>query len=168
MTAGGTRRVAWWTTVIALIVAIVATLGVGLWQAADGREVELNGDTAARQEVLDTAKSTTTTMLSYTPENVETELRESLPLLTGEFRKSYEDLITDVVIPGAREKNITAVAQVPAAAVESLSSDRAAVLLFVNQTVTTGTDAPQDTASSVKVGLQKLNGKWLIDRFDPV
>jgi hypothetical protein len=28
--------------------------------------------------------------------------------------------------------------------------------------------APSDTASSVRVGLQKINGNWLIDAFDPV
>jgi Mce-associated membrane protein len=38
----------------------------------------------------------------------------------------------------------------------------------VNQTVIIGQDAPTNTASSVRVTLDKVGGRWLISQFDPV
>ena len=73
-----------------------------------------------------------------------------------------------VVIPGAREKKISAVAQVPAASSVSASPAHAVALLFVNQTVTIGKDAPTNTTSSVRVTLDKVGGKWLVSGFEPV
>jgi hypothetical protein len=55
-----------------------------------------------------------------------------MSLLTGQFRDSYTQLINNVVIPGAKEKKITSTAQVAAAAVESLTRDKASMLVFVN------------------------------------
>ena len=73
-----------------------------------------------------------------------------------------------MVIPGAREKQISAVASVPAAASVSATATEAVVLVFVNQTVIVGQDAPTDTASSVRVTLEKVGDSWLISKFDPV
>jgi Mce-associated membrane protein len=44
----------------------------------------------------------------------------------------------------------------------------AVVLVFVNQTVVVGQTAPTDTASSVRVTLDKVGDRWLISKFDPV
>ena len=44
-----------------------------------------------------------------------------------------------MVIPGAKEKQISAVATVPAAASVSAEPNHAVVLVFVNQTVVVGT-----------------------------
>ncbi|MDT5067194.1 MAG: Mce-associated rane protein, partial [Mycobacterium sp.] len=50
----------------------------------------------------------------------------------------------------------------------SAKPNHAVVLVFVNQTVVVGTDAPTDTASSVKVTLDKHGDEWLISEFQPV
>jgi Mce-associated membrane protein len=50
----------------------------------------------------------------------------------------------------------------------SASADHAEVLAFVNQTITVGNDPPTDTASSVRVTLDKIGGRWLISAFEPV
>ncbi len=50
----------------------------------------------------------------------------------------------------------------------SASADHAEVLVFVNQTITVGNDPPTDTASSVRVTLDKIGGRWLISAFEPV
>jgi Mce-associated membrane protein len=42
------------------------------------------------------------------------------------------------------------------------------VLLFVNQSVVIKDDAPTSTASTVRVTLDKIDGRWLISHFDPV
>ena len=72
------------------------------------------------------------------------------------------------MIPGAKEKQITASAAVPAVAVESLTASTATLIVYINQTVTVGTEAPTGTASSVREPLQKVNGAWLIEKFDPI
>jgi Mce-associated membrane protein len=73
-----------------------------------------------------------------------------------------------VVIPGSQQKQISAVATVPAAASVRATESHAVVLLFVNQSVIIGQDAPTSTASSVRVSLDKVGGRWLISQFDPV
>jgi Mce-associated membrane protein len=50
----------------------------------------------------------------------------------------------------------------------SAKPNQAVVLVFVNQTVIVGQDAPTDTASSVRVTLDKVGDRWLIAKFDPV
>jgi len=162
------RRRRWWILIAGLALAIVATATIGVWQAVKGRELDNAVSAAARQIVLDTVRSTVIKLLSYKPDTVEADLNAATSLLTGNFRDSYSKLINDVVIPGAKQKNITTAAQVPGAAVESLTTDKASTIVFVNQTVTVPPDAPKDTASSIRVGLQKINGAWLIDKFDPI
>jgi Mce-associated membrane protein len=114
------------------------------------------------------AKDSTIKMLSYKPDTVEQQLNSARDLLTGEFRNSYTSLINDVVIPGAKQKQISAVASIPAAASVSADPKHAVVLVFVNQTVVVGQDPPSDTASSVRVTMEKMDGRWLISEFEPV
>jgi Mce-associated membrane protein len=162
------RRATWWIQIVGLVLAVVAAAALGGWQAVKGRELDNADSAAARQTVLDTVRSAVPKLLSYTPDNVDTTLNATKSLLTGNFRDSYSSLVDSVVIPEAKQKNITAVAQVPAAAVESLTTDKASMIVFINQQVTVPPAAPTTTASSVRVGLQKINGAWLIDAFDAI
>jgi Mce-associated membrane protein len=122
----------------------------------------------ARSESVQAAKDGTVALLSYQPATVEQQLSDARKLLTGEFLNSYTSLTNEVVIPGAKQKQISAVANVPAAASVSADEEHAVVLLFINQTVVVGNDAPTATASSVRVTVDKIDGKWLISKFEPV
>jgi Mce-associated membrane protein len=99
---------------------------------------------------------------------VEKDLDAARGRLTGTFLNAYTSLTHEVVIPGAKQKQISAVATVPATASISASANHAVVLLFVNQSLIIGQDAPTNTASSVRVTLDKVGGHWLISGFDPV
>ncbi|WP_233213601.1 hypothetical protein [Mycobacterium hubeiense] len=162
------RRVNW-SRVLAFVVlpalALVLALGAGYlkWQDNSVRDSE-----RAAQESVQAAKDSTVAILSYAPDKVEEQLTGARDRLTGEFRDSYTSLTNDVVIPGAKEKQISAVATVPAAASVSADPNHAVVLLFINQTVTVGQEAPTNTASSVRVTLDKVGDRWLISKFDPV
>ena len=114
------------------------------------------------------ATDSTIALLSYRPETVEKDLEAAKSRLTGTFLDAYTSLTHDVVIPGAKQKQISAVATVPAAASSSATPTHAVVLLFVDQSVTVGQSAPTNTASSVRVTLDKVDGRWLISQFDPV
>jgi Mce-associated membrane protein len=122
----------------------------------------------ARIESVAAAKESTIALLSYKPETAEKELGAARDRLTGTFKESYTQLTHDVVIPGAKQKHISAVATVPAAASVSATPAHAVALVFINQTVVIGTDNPTDTTSSVRVTLDKVAGRWLISGFDPV
>jgi Mce-associated membrane protein len=114
------------------------------------------------------ARDITVAILSYRAGTVEQDLRSARDRLTGAFLDSYTDLINNVVIPGAKEKNITSEARVSAAASVSAAPTRAVALVFVDQRVVQGADAPSGTASSVRVTLDKVGDRWLVSGFDPV
>lgn len=158
-----------WTRVFAFgilpALALLLAMAAGYLKWADNSVRESD---RVRDETVQVAKDSTIAMLSYQPDTVEQDLNSARDLLTGEFRDSYTSLINDVVIPGAKEKQISAVASVPAAASISADPNRAEVLVFVNQTVVVGQDAPTDSASSVRVTLEKQGDRWLISAFDPV
>jgi Mce-associated membrane protein len=122
----------------------------------------------ARIESVATAKESTIALLSYTPETADKDLGAARDRTTGTFTEAYTQLVHDVVIPGAKQKHISAVAKVPAAASVSATLNHAVALVFIDQTVVMGTDPPTDTASSVRVTLDKVGGRWLISGFDPV
>lgn len=123
---------------------------------------------AARTESVNAAKDTTVAMLSYNPTSAADTLNAARDRLTGPLRDSYTSLINDVVIPGAQQKHISAAANVAAAASVNASPQHAVVLVFVNQSITQGQDAPSGTASAVRVTLDKIGTQWLVSGFDPI
>ncbi|MGD1170956.1 hypothetical protein ACKUVQ_20315 [Mycobacterium seoulense] len=146
---------------LALLLALAA--GYLKWTAASADDA-----VRARAESVRAASDDAVALLSYKADSVDKDLAAARERLTGEFKDAYTDLTRQVVIPGAREKRITAVAKVTAAAPVSATSNHAVVLLFVNQTVTIGEGAPTDTQPVVRVTLDKVNGRWLVSHFDPV
>jgi Mce-associated membrane protein len=146
---------------LALVLAMAA--GFLKFQDSSVRDADV-----ARIESVQAAKDSTIKMLSYKAETVDKDLTSAEDLLTGTFRDSYAQLIHDVVIPGAKEKKITAVATVPAVASVSATDTHAVVLVFVNQSVVVGATPPTDTASSVRVTLDKVGDRWLVSQFEPV
>ncbi|KZS67210.1 hypothetical protein [Mycobacterium ostraviense] len=166
-TADGARRLRWPRLLavgvlpgLALSLALAA--GFLKWQCSSAPEG------TGRIEVIQAARTATVELLSYRPDTAERDLGAARDRLTGHFKEEYTSLTRDVVIPGATRKQISAVATVPAAAAVSAQPNHGVVLLFVNQTTIVGTEAPTYTASSVRVTLDKIGGRWLISGFDPV
>ncbi|ORA08097.1 hypothetical protein [Mycobacterium asiaticum] len=147
---------------LALLLALAA--GYFKWVAVSGAEAAL-----ARTESMRVASEDAVALLSYSPDSAEKDLGAARDRLTGDFKDSYTELTRKVVIPGAKEKRISAVAKVNAAASVSASARHAVVLLFVNQTVTIGDGGtPTDTQPVVRVVLEKVDNRWLVSHFDPV
>ena len=162
------RRIQWARVVafgVLPAVALLLAMGAGYLKWMDNT---VRDSALARDTSVQAAKDSTVALLSYKPDTVEEQLTAARDRLTGQFRDSYSSLTHDVVIPGAKQKQISAVATVPAAASVSAKPDHAVVLVFVNQTVIVGQDAPTDTASAVRVTLDKVGDRWLISSFDPV
>lgn len=146
-----------------LILCMSGGAGYLTWQRSQNEQTDM-----ATTESVQAATDATVALLSYKPDTVDKELEDARSRLTGQFLDSYTSLTRDVVIPGAQQKKITATATVPAAAPVSASSDHAVVLLFVNQTVTVGADAPTNSASTVQVSLDRIDDRWLVSAFDPI
>jgi Mce-associated membrane protein len=146
------------------VVALVLTLCAAYGKYTVGARADID---EARSQAMKAATEGASAILSYTPDTVEAKLTGARDRLTGDFRGSYESLTNDVVIPGAKQRLISATATVPAAASVSTSATHAVVLVFVNQTVSIGADAPSETASAVQVVLDKVGSRWLISGFEP-
>ncbi|HXO14526.1 MAG TPA: hypothetical protein VN871_19410, partial [Mycobacterium sp.] len=162
------RRIKWsrlfaFGVLSALALVIAAGAGFLKWQ--DGW---VRGSKVAGIESVAAAKDSTIALLSYQPDTVDKELKAARDRLTGSFKDSYTQLIQDVVIPGAKKQHISAVATVPAAASVSATPKHAVALLYVDQTVAVGDDAPTGTSSIVRVTMDKTDGRWLISAFDPI
>lgn len=147
----------------AIALALGALAGYLAWQSASHRAA-----TIAATESVAAARETTTAILSYNADTVEKDLNAAQDRLTGLFLAEYTKLVNEVVIPGSKEKKISVVAQAPAAASVSATPNHAVALVFVDQTVTVGKDAPTNTASSARVTLDKVGDRWLVSGFEPV
>jgi len=121
----------------------------------------------AREESVQAAREGAAKLLTYKPETVRQQLTAARELTTGAFRNEYTEM-TQHVIPGAEQNHISAVTTVPAAASVSVDSDHAEVLVFINQTVVVGDQAPTNTPTSVRVALEREGGKWLIAGFQTI
>jgi len=146
-------------------VALLLALGVGYLKWLDGTARE--SLTAAEQSVR-VASESTIAILSYKPETVDKDLKSAADRLAEPFRQQYTQLVNDVVAPGAKQQHISALATVPAAASVSATGKHAVVLVFVDQTTTIGDDTPSQSTSSVRVSLDRIDGRWLVSQFDPV
>ncbi len=162
------RRISWSRALVygvlpALALLLATTAGLLKWQDVSARSSQIAGI-----EAVAAAKDATIGLLSYKPDSVEKDLNAAKDRLTGTFKESYTQLTHDVVIPGAKEKHISSVATVPAAASVAATRNHALVVLFVNQTTVVGNDAPTDSQSSVRVTLDKIDGRWLVSAFEPI
>jgi Mce-associated membrane protein len=146
-----------------LALLLASAVGFLKWHDASARDAQ-----AARTESVHAATDGTIALLSYRADTVQKDLDAARGRLTGTFLNAYTSLTHDVVIPGSKQKQISAVATVPAATSTSATANHAVVLLFVNQTIIVGQDAPTNSASSVRVTLDKVGGHWLICGFDPI
>ncbi|WP_208300571.1 hypothetical protein [Mycobacterium sp. DL592] len=158
-----------WARLVAFVILPVLALLLGAgagylkWEDSSRRDAK-----SAAQAAVAAAKDSTVALLSYKPDTVEKDLGAARDRLTGNFLDAYTQLVNTVVIPGAKEKKISALATVPAAAPVTAKDNHAVVLLFVDQTVVVGSDAPTNTSSSVRVTLDKVGDRWLISGFDPI
>jgi Mce-associated membrane protein len=165
---GMPRRPSWLRVMAFGVLPAVALVLAGAAALFHWQDLRASDDVTAGIESVQAARDGTIALLSYTPEHVDTQLSAARNLLTGQFKDSYTSLTNDVVIPGSKQKQISAAATVSAAAPMSANSDHAVALVLVNQSVVVGKDAPSTTASSIKVTMDKIGNHWLISGFDPI
>jgi Mce-associated membrane protein len=162
------RRIRWKNLfAFAILPAAVVLLaaGTGYLKWLDHSAVQSQ---RAEEQSVRAASDTTVAMLAYQPDTVDTDLRAAADRLTGGFRDEYLKLVNDIVIPGSKEKKISASATVQSAAPVSATESHAVTMLFVNQTTTIGDAPPTSSLSTVQVTLDRIDGRWLVSGFEPV
>ncbi|WP_139804979.1 twin-arginine translocation pathway signal [Mycobacterium intermedium] len=124
---------------------------------------------AAVQQAIRAATEGTVAMLSYSAESLDQDFARAKSHLTGDLLAYYTKFTEETVAPTAKEKRIWASAKVIRAAVAEMRRDSAVVLMFVNQS-TEVKEQPQPTVteSNVLVTMAKIDGSWLIAKFDPL
>jgi Mce-associated membrane protein len=154
---------------ILLAAALVASAGVTAWLYFKQYRPDQQTNPAAASVALDAAKNGTVALLSYSPDSLDKDFAAAKSHLTGDFLSYYTQFTEQVVTPAAKQKSVKTTAAVVRAAVSELHPGSAVVLVFINQnTVSKENPNGSFAASTVKVGLKKINDTWLIGSFDPV
>jgi Mce-associated membrane protein len=153
--------------VFGLLPGLAMLLAVGVGYLKYQKNM-LSETQTARIESVQASTDSTIKILSYNPDTVDRDLGAARDRLTGTFLEAYTHLTHDIVIPGAKQHKVSAVASVPAAASISATPNHAVVMVFVNQTITEGSNPPSSTASTVRVTMDKRDDRWLISDFTPI
>ena len=161
------RYLARWRSIVAttsVIAAVGVAAGVYFILYQPDRQV---GDAAAHR-AIQAASDGAVAVLSYSYDHLNRDFSNAKSHLTGDLLAYYSKFSDDVVAPTAQKGQLTASAKVIRAAVSELHPNSAAVLVFVDQTTkSVKKKDPEITRSSVLVTLTKVNGSWLIAKFDP-
>lgn len=106
--------------------------------------------------------------MSYSYEHLNRDFNNAKSHLTGDFLTYYSKFAEEVVAPTAQKGQLTASAKVIRAAVSELHPNSATVLVFIDQTTASVKKKdPEKTQSSILVTMTKVDGSWLISKFDP-
>jgi Mce-associated membrane protein len=146
---------------VAAIAGLLAGTGVFGWQAWQARQIDHAGQEAQR-----TAVSYAQVLTSIDSNNVDENFKEVLDGATGEFKDMYSQSsieLRQLLI----ENKATAHGVVIDSAVQSVSKDRAVVLLFVDQSVAnTKLPDPRIDRSRMKMTLEKVDGRWRASKVE--
>lgn len=161
------RCLARWRSIVATTL-VVAAVGVAAGVYFILYRPDQRVDDATAHRAIQAASDGAVAVLSYSYDHLNRDFNNAKSHLTGDFLAYYSKFTDDVVAPTAQQGQLTTTAKVIRAAVSELHPDSAVVLVFVDQT--TGSvqkKDPEKTRSSVLVTLTKVNGSWLIAKFDP-
>jgi Mce-associated membrane protein len=145
---------------VALVVALVLVGLLGLKLRHHDQQ------DSARRSALISAQTYAVDLTTYDHVHLDADFQKVLNNSTGTFRAQYTDAsqqLRDLIA----KFQATASGKVLELAVLSADTKHAAVLLFVDQTVTnSNSKEPKVDRSRMKMSLEKHGGKWLISSLD--
>ena len=146
---------------VAAFVGLLVGAGVLGWQVWQARQIDHAGQEAQR-----TAVSYAQVLTSIDSNNVDENFQQVLDGATGEFKDMYSKSsveLRQLLI----ENKATARGVVIDSAVQSVSKDRAVILLFVDQAVAnTKLPDPRIDRSRMKMTLEKADGRWRASKVE--
>ena len=159
--------------VVRVIVGLVAVAFVSLAAVGGGmywQRVEMRGVQAARDELGPLAQKQIPTVFTYDYKTVERNLIDAYSLLTPGYRKEFEDRANSDIIPQARARELVSQANVVGVGVLDAQRDSAAVMVYINRTVSEkdNREQPIYDGARLRVDYQRIDGKWLISYITPI
>ncbi|MGO9383156.1 MAG: hypothetical protein ACLP4W_13960 [Mycobacterium sp.] len=154
---------------VILVVLLLISGGAATWLYFKQYLTAKQTDASVASAVINSASDGTVALLSYSPDSLDKDFAAAKSHLSGDFLSYYNQFTDQIVAPAAKQKSLKTSARVLGAAVSELRPDSAVVLVLVDQS-TTSKDNPDPAmaSSSVLVSLTRVNGNWLITKFDPV
>jgi Mce-associated membrane protein len=142
---------------LCLVAVLAACVLVGLATRRDRANV------AGGNAALAAARASATAILSYDYRHLDADFARAAAQTTGSFRTDYQATTGDAVAKLATQTQAVVVAQVMAGGIVSSTSERATVLLFVNQTTTSNRlDAAKVDRNRVELTMEKVGSHWLV------
>jgi len=142
-----------------LLVASLAVSGFLGWQQWQEHRVQQAG-----QQALHAAIEYAQVLTSIDSNNVDQNFKDVLDGATGEFKDMYTQSsvqLRQLLI----DNKATAHGVVVDSAIQSESTDKVVVLVFIDQTVTnTAVPDPRIDRSRVKMTMEKVDGRWLASK----
>lgn len=160
MTGARARRLA--AVVVAVVLAF--TSGALLWTHRQASERE-----SARAEAIAAAPGRVEALLSYDSPTVDADLARAAGGATGEFGDGFREFASKTVAPQSKERQISTRARVAEVGFLSGTANHAQLLMFVDQITTSAAQpAPATASSRVRVGLDLVDGQWLVSEMTPI
>lgn len=170
----GLRLGSWFATMVLGVLVAALALAVFWAYAVHGdRGVGPGGqvvDPVKRADAMSAASTMTGEVLSYSYKSFDADVPGKLALLAPDFKKKYSATLNSVAAK-TKQSQVVLQATVEAAGVTSMTSDRAQVLLFLNQTTTSALSpnaAPDLSQNRLLVTLVGGVGHWKIAGIDPL
>jgi Mce-associated membrane protein len=163
--AGG-RVPAWLVAVLAVAVLLLGGLDGWLLTSQPGP-----GSRAEREQALSTAKSAVPLILSYDYQHFDADVAAAKARLTGRAADDYVQAMAKTIKPTATKVHAVVQAQTDGAGVEAVSGNghQVTVVVFGEQKVTnTSLTAPRIDLFRVRVTLDRVQGQWLVSKFDQI
>ncbi len=157
-----------WRAIVAAAL-VLAAVGVAVTLFFVMYRPDRRIDDATAHQVIKAASDGAVDLMSYSYASLDSDFAKAKSHLTGDFLNYYSKFTEQIVAPATQQGELTTTTKVIRAAVSELRPDSAVVLLFVDQTtVSKQKPQPVKADSSVLATLKKVNGSWLIAKFDPV
>ncbi|HEY0168811.1 MAG TPA: hypothetical protein VGB75_17330, partial [Jatrophihabitans sp.] len=161
------RRAPTWLVAV-LTVLVLALGGLDGWLLTSQ---PASGSRAERDQALSTAKSAVPLILSYNHQRFDSDVAAAKARLTGRAVTDYVQAMAKTIKPTATKVQAVVQAQTNGAGVEAVSDDGAqvTVVVFGEQKVTnTSLKAPRLDLFRVRVTLDRVQGQWLVSKFDQI
>lgn len=160
------RAPAWLAAVLAVL--LLALAGLDGWLLTSQ---PTSGSRTERDQALSTAKSAVPKILSYDYRRFDSDVSAAKAQLTGRAVTDYVQAMTTTIKPTATKVQAVVRAQTDGAGVEAVSSNgtQVTVVVFGEQKVTnTALKAPRTDLFRVRVTLDRVQGQWLVSKFDQI
>jgi Mce-associated membrane protein len=155
----------WRVAIVTVLTLLVAGTGV----AAGILDTQTSNNASTQQErdaAVAAAKTEIPQILSYNYKTLSADLARASADTTGQFSGQFGVLASQLIGPNATKQQTVTKAAVPVAAAVDASGNQVTVLVFVDQSTTSKSQPKAQTNSSqLRVTMQKVNGRWLVEQF---